>query len=223
MHLAVAATQFEMNAFLDMGSALPDGTVTLLVSGIGPVESGISTTQFLAAHHSKIDCVVNFGIGGAYSAGAPEPAGLLDICLADAEVLGDFGVCVGHEIKPFEGAGFTAPNRFEIDRLLLDTAQQALRDHHLDFRIGTFVTVNASSGSRARGDFLCTTFKALCENMEGAAIARACAAYELAFLEVRAMSNVVEDRPGSPWKTVEAAEQAAGAAARIIGKLLDTP
>lgn len=219
MHLVIAATQFEMDAFKAVDFAL-SGSFETIVSGVGPVESGICVTKFLAAHHTKIETVVNFGIGGAYCSAGPEQVGLLDVCVADSEVLGDFGVCFGNETRAFEGAEFPS-HTFDIDKRLLKLAQDALDQHDVNFHTGIFVTVNGSSGSKERGDALSGTYDAICENMEGAAIARACAAYELPFLEVRAISNLVEDRPGTEWKIAEACDRAARAAVLIVRKFQD--
>ena len=220
MHLVIAATQFEMDAFKTVDFAL-SGSVETFISGVGPVESGVCVTKFLAAHHMKIDCVVNFGIAGAYCSAGFKPIGMLDVCVADSEVLGDFGVCYGNETRAFEGVEFPA-HRFDIDRHLLEIARDVLAQHDIGFHTGNFVTVNGASGSKERGDALSNTHGAICENMVGAAIARACAAYQLPFLEVRAISNLVEDRPGSEWKTSEACGKAARAAALIVRKFQDT-
>jgi futalosine hydrolase len=44
--------------------------------------------------------------------------------------------------------------------------------------------------------------------MEGAAAAQICALYDVPFLEVRGISNLVEDRDREKWKLGEAAEAA---------------
>ena len=222
MQLVIAATQFEMDAFYAVDSDFHSSEVEHLVAGVGPVESGVCATQFLAAHHMKIDSVVNFGIGGAYCSVRREPLGLLDICVADTEILGDFGICYGYKTSPFDGDEFPVRSRFEIDERLLKRAQEALRGHHIIFHTGTFVTVNGSSGSKKRGDFLSDTYGAICENMEGAALARACAAFAIPFVEIRAISNLVEDRPGPAWKTAKACDRAARAAALIVRTFQDS-
>lgn len=220
MHLLVAATQFEMDAFRVADGSL-FGRVASLVCGVGPVETAVRVTRYLAGHHEEIDSVLNFGIGGAYFTNITDPVGLLDICVAEEEVLGDFGICYGNEMTAFTGHVFPA-NRFTLDNGLLRTATSILTHHELDHHTGVFITVNGASGKRARGDGLSAPYGAICENMEGAAIARACLSYELPFLELRAISNMVEDRPGADWKTTEACVRAAHAAALIVKEIQGT-
>jgi len=221
MHLVVTATQFEMDAFKALDRSLFE-RVAHLVCGVGPVESAVRVTHYLAAHHRKIDSVVNFGIGGAYCTDGPDSVGLLDICVAEEEVLGDFGICYGTETTAFTGDVFPA-NRFAVDGGLVQAATSVLAEHTIDHHRGVFVTVNGASGRKSRGDSLSGTYGAICENMEGAAIARACLTWAIPFFEVRAISNMVEDRPGSEWKTAQACERAARAAALIVKRLRETP
>lgn len=215
MHLVVAATQKEMSAF-EVVEGIDRLPLDRLVSGVGPVETAFSLGRYLERNHRKIRCVVNFGIGGAYLRQGQNPAAVLDICLAEQEVLGDFGVCYGADIEPFGDADFPNRSSFELDRELLRAAETALANESISAQIGTFVTVSGASGTRQRGAALSKRYRALCENMEGAAVARACELYGKPMLEVRAISNLVEDRPGSPWKIGEACSRSAGSAAIII-------
>jgi futalosine hydrolase len=52
--------------------------------------------------------------------------------------------------------------------------------------------------------------------MEGAAAAHVCALYDLPFLELRGISNLVEDRDREKWRLAEAAEAAQAAALRVV-------
>ena len=220
MHLVVAATQTEMDAYGPIDQSCSD-TVEQLVSGVGPMESGITLSRFLERHHTKISTVVNFGIGGAYFSGPKCQLDLLDICLAEREILGDFGVCYGDRVEPFNPGEFPAQSVFELDSTLLTTAQSALSGGKIDAAVGTFVTVNGASGFKARGDHFAGRYRAICENMEGAAVARACELFDLPMIEVRAISNRVEDRTDEPWPVAEAAARAAQAAKLIIKRLQD--
>ncbi len=221
MHLVIAATQFEMAAFNSVDIADKEH-LQRLISGVGPLETGIALTRHLERHHKKIRSVVNFGIGGAYLSGRQEQLGLLGVCLADREVFGDFGVCFDTRIEPFTEDDFPTRSVFQLDEALLRSARSALEENDLTPHIGTFVTVNCASGTRERGERLSASYGALCENMEGAAVARVCEEFGLPLVEVRAISNLVEDRPGSPWKTNQACERAALAAALILKKFQDS-
>lgn len=221
MLLVVAATQKEMAPFLksagDLGRA-----VRTSVCGVGPVEAAVTLTRLLERCRLDLDGVVNFGIGGAYRPG-PEggAATMLELCLAMEEVLGDYGVCYGERLEAFPDSVPAAPTMFPQDHRMLREAEAALTARGVSFRTGTFVTVNAASGTAYRGALLSRRYNGLCENMEGAAIARVCREFELPMLEMRVISNLVEDRPGSPWKIDEACELAAEAALVAIHGLLE--
>ncbi|MEJ2056951.1 MAG: hypothetical protein P8X39_03830 [Desulfofustis sp.] len=118
--------------------------------------------------------------------------------------------------EPFDEVDFPCRSSFGLNRELLMSAETALAGASIAAHVGTFVTVSGASGTRERGEILSERYRALCENMEGAAVARACEAYGLPLLEVRSISNLVKDRPDSPWKIDEACSRAAAAAAIII-------
>ena len=143
--------------------------------------------------------VINFGIGGAFAGDDRQnDAELLDICLAEKEYLGDYGVCFGERVEPFANPDIAAPSEFSLDPELTGKAAALLVDKGIRLRKGNFVTVIGASGTAARGRQLCGRFDGLCENMEGAAIARVCQMYSVPMIELRAISNLVEDRPGKP-------------------------
>jgi futalosine hydrolase len=65
-------------------------------------------------------------------------------------------------------------------------------------------------------------FGGICENMEGGAAAQVATLYGVDCLEVRGISNLVEDRDLSRWDIPLAAERAQNFIARFIGALCRT-
>jgi len=63
-------------------------------------------------------------------------------------------------------------------------------------------------------------YRGLCENMEGAAVARVCREFGLPCLELRCVSNLVEDRDRSRWRLRDACAMAAEAAALVVAHIL---
>ena len=213
MLLVVGATEFEMKPFRVLSHASGLEIIQTAVSGVGPVESAVKLGRLLERNQAKLSGIINFGIGGAYFTPKGRPvASMLDICLAQHEVLGDYGVAIGSRIEPFSDPTLAAQSIFALDRNFHDLAARILTESGYAFRSGNFVTVGAASGTVERGSLLCDRFNGLCENMEGAAIARVCKEFDVPMLEVRVISNLVEDRPGTPWKIDEAVEKAASAA-----------
>lgn len=207
-----AATELEMQAFFDAGGG--KSSVPCLITGIGPVETTLSLANILHKR-PEIDCVLNFGIAGAYLENDRSVrAGLLDLCLAEQEVFGDLGIQLADKVEPFRG-DLLVRDRFVLDPGLLLTAGRILGDAGIPYKQGTFITVNCASGTQRRGNQLGRQFRGLCENMEGAAVARVCEEFSLPCLEVRCISNMVEDRNREKWQLREACVHAGRAAAVI--------
>jgi futalosine hydrolase len=82
---------------------------------------------------------------------------------------------------------------------------------------GRFITVSTSSGSRQRGEELFRRFHGICENMEGAAVAQTCLRYGIDCLEIRGVSNLVDERNMKAWDIPRAVE----AAQRFVLKYLE--
>jgi futalosine hydrolase len=219
MILAVAATEFEMKPLEQLLAVDgPACSCATLIAGVGPVETTLRLTRYLERRDPRIDTVLNFGVAGAYLSEAPTgqgPAALLDLCLAEQEILGDFGICFADHIEAFDEK-LGGPRVFPLDQSLLCQAREILEQHQLTCRCGNFVTVSAASATRQRGMMLAARHQGLCENMEGAAVARVCAEFSMPLLEVRAVSNLVEDRDLSRWKMAEACTLAARAAGLLV-------
>ncbi len=228
MILAVAATEFEMKPLvqflaLDKDISFQKGRARscfTLITGVGPVETTLRLTRYLERRYPRIDKVLNFGVAGAYVCESLlwGNAALLDLCLAEQESLGDFGVCFSDHIEALDeqlgGSGV-----FPLDQPMLRQARNILALHGMACRCGNFVTVSAASATRERGAMLAARFQGLCENMEGAAVARVCAEFSLPLLEVRAVSNLVEYRDLSRWRMAEACARAAEAAALLVEEM----
>ena len=215
MILAVAATEFEMKPFA-AGSAA--GGCHRLVCGVGLVESTMRMAKFMERHGGEVDCVVNFGIAGVYPQDGKQQAGLLDICVAAAEVIGDLGIDFPLRIDELPGE-LGLRKRFDMDQELLSRVESILGKNGLVFHRGVFVTVNSASGTRGRGNMLRDRYGGLCENMEGAAIARVCEEFHVPMAEVRCISNYVEDRDTGRWQLPEASRRAGETAAKIVEEL----
>ncbi len=219
MFLVVCATEFELQPLLD--ALAPDEKEwTTLVSGVGMMETALNLTRFLEQRGEKIHAVINIGVGGAYVRQEKEGADLLEICLAEEETFGDFGICHSDHIEPL--AEHLVPrSRYLFDTFLLEQASTLLAEKGLSVKLGKFVTVCGVSATASRGTMLAKQYDALCENMEGAAVARICEAYGLPLLEMRTISNFVEERDCDRWKMSEACEQAGKAAALLLKGLIE--
>jgi futalosine hydrolase len=130
--------------------------------------------------------------------------------------LGDFGICYGDTVEPLRGESLPILDTFTLDSQLLAQAETLLSNGKVDYKRGPFVTVSCVSGSRQRGVLLARQHQALCENMEGAAVARVCQQFALPLLELRCISNLVEDRNLQNWQLKKACSRCGEVAALIV-------
>ncbi len=210
MLLITAATEIEMQpvrqTLADYRGWLP------LVTGVGILETAVVLADFLAGGPgAAVLKVINVGVAGAYSGSG---LGLLDIALAEEEIVADLGVCCGDDIQLLNG--IEVNSHMEMDKIFLERAGDALRRAAIIFRQGPFATVNSVSGTAGRGAALRRRWRVICENMEGAATARVCRGFGIPCLELRAVSNMVEDRDTSRWRLNEAARRGAEALRAIL-------
>lgn len=186
--------------------------------GMGKTNAAHGATALL--EHRPVTGVVGFGIGGAYPASG---LALGDVALASEAVYGDEGAetpagwidteAIG--IPLLERGGERRFNRFVLDAARVERARAALDAAGIRAHVGPFVTVSRCSGTDALGGEQEDRWGALCEGMEGAALAHVAALYGVPFLELRAVSNVAADRELARWRVPDAIA-AAARAVRVV-------
>lgn len=194
----------------------------VVIGGMGKTNAAQALTAVLEAR--QVRAIIGFGIAGAY-VGAGLPVG--GVALASSEIYGDEGVDTPEGWISTRDIGIPLAstgtrelfNEFPVDADLLRRACEALREAGLPHAVGPFSTVSCCSGTAARGALLSARSRAICETMEGAAYAHVAALYDTPFLEVRGISNLVEDRDPSAWRIPLAARAAADAAARVVSSI----
>ena len=148
-----------------------------------------------------------FGCGGAY---LNSGLSVGDLALANEEIFGDEGVLTSEgfadfsETKiPMRQNGKRFYNRWPVDSQLRSSAQPLLQKHAnrvgKNLHSGSFVTVSTCTGLTSTATRIEQRTGGICENMEGAAVALACQQLSTPMLEVRGISNLVEDRDTSKW------------------------
>lgn len=192
------------------GIALISGTIsgrkiTLAHSGIGKAAAAATAVSLLSS--CRPEALLLFGCGGAYLGTGLD---LGDLALASGEIFGDEGVATPtgfQDLAETKLAMRPGPEKFynnwPIDNTLKDWAQPLLQahadDNKIKLRSGPFVTVSTCTGSTVVATEIVQRTRGLCENMEGAAVALACQQLSTPLLEVRGISNLVEDRDTSRW------------------------
>jgi futalosine hydrolase len=160
-----------------------------LVCGIGPVEAAAATARALATE--KPSAVVNIGIAGAKTLAPP------------ALVLGAESVYCDIVADP--GAVLPRVDRLVPDAALLAAAREALPEAH----VSPIATCAAIGGGTA-----CEV-----EAMEGFAVLRAAELAGVPAVELRCISNLVDERDRARWRFIDALETLDSAIRRLVAAL----
>jgi futalosine hydrolase len=184
--------------------------IDVLTTGVGMVATAAWCSRVLATH--DYDMALNFGVCGSF----------------DPEIVAGSVVQVVTEQLPELGA--------QDDEGFLTAAELNLvRTHEFPFQAGRLmnpgpprnevllrlpsvhgITVNTVHGNEAAIDAVRRRCHPQVESMEGAAFMYACIVQQVAFAEVRAVSNVVEKRNRASWKLPEAIDNLSVTALEII-------
>lgn len=162
-----------------------------LACGVGPVEAALATARRLASHPP--DALLHVGIAGARRAHAL-PLGAL-VVGADARYC-DLGV--GPEWAP----GVVAP-----DARLVDAVRRVLPNAPV-LRIGTSGRVGGTTGCEV-------------EAMEGFAVLRTAQAAGIPAVEVRAISNAIEEPDRARWDIAGALAAVTGITPRLVAAVAE--
>lgn len=194
--------------------------VVVCAGGVGKVNAAAATAVLIDRFQPHI--VINTGCIGAYLGSGLSIGNLV---VASEEVLADDGVVVADGWKDLrymnlpsvEQRGLGCYNLLPLSRHASEKAMQ-LADHHGVFLMrGRFATVSTCSGTRQRGEELVRRWNAVAESMEGAAVAQVCLRCGVDCLEIRGVSNMVEERDLKKWDMPRAVE----AAQRFVLKYLE--
>lgn len=197
--------------------------VLLCVGGMGKVNAAHAAALIIAAFSPE--ALIIFGVGGAYpSSGAV----VGDLALAQVEIAGDEGVLTHDGFKDMEYIGIpllktatsviftTYPASEPLLKKVLHRLLASSEPRRTDVHFGPFVTLSTCTGTTARARQLEERYHGLCENMEGAAAAQVAGLHDIPWIEVRGISNIVEDRDLQKWDIPKAAEAGQTAVLQIL-------
>lgn len=197
--------QGTVNGITLTSGTISDMQVTLAHSGIGKAAAAATAVSLLS--NCQAEALLLFGCGGAYLRTALKPG---DLALASTETFADEGVATPagfQDLAALKLAMRRTPKKFyndwPVSNELYAWAGPVLQTHAADHKIklcsGPFVTVSTCTGSTVAATEIAERTGGICENMEGAAVALACQQLSTPLLEIRGISNMVEDRDTSRW------------------------
>ncbi len=197
--------------------------VALCAGGMGKVNAAHAAALLFTQYAP--DLLVIFGIGGAYPSSGAQVG---DLALARSETAADEGVVTMDGFHDTEYIGIPLVrtgaqiryNSFPAPEALLAQAEVALRKaggpDTAAVHVGPFLTLSTCTGTDARARELEDRYAALCENMEGAAAAQVAVLHGIPWIEVRGISNIVEDRDMRKWNIPLAAAAVQRAVRSIV-------
>ena len=197
-------------------------TVALQAGGVGKANAAASTMLLLEL--LRPEAVICFGSAGAYPGSGLQTG---DLLLASEEIYGDEGALTPAGFLDMQGLGLplaerggeTWFNRYPADPELLAQARRLLGRESGKTRrvaVGPLVTVSTCSGTTAGGEQLAERTGGFGENMEGAAVAQLCTRLGVPWLELRGISNLVEDRDPKRWDLAAASAVAQQAVRSLL-------
>ncbi len=200
---------------------LGSASIVLIETGMGAVNTAQALT--VALQQLNPDHFLQIGIGGAY---LTTDLQIGDLALATEENYGDLGLITPEGWHPAEEIGIPILskdrdyyNTFPLNSDRVAEAYEVLQRSEVNIVSGPFVTVQQCTGRADIGNELASRFNAICENMEGAAAAQICTLYDVSFLELRAISNRVENRNKDAWDIPLAIERSQLGAQQLIKAL----
>lgn len=185
--------------------------------GVGKVNAAHSATLMLENYN--IDILILFGIAGAYT------GKIGDVVVAESENYGEEGVLTKEGWKPMEAISPLLKNEkeyfntFPMDLKSSQLAIEASKDPGFNATSGNFITVSQCSGTRDSGEILKKRFNGVCENMEGAAVAHICTLYNIPMVEIRGISNIIEDRDIKKWNIPLAVSHVSKVVSEVVKRL----
>lgn len=193
--------------------------VIVCAGGVGKVNAAAAAAVLIDRCQPQL--VVNTGCAGAYSGSG---LGLGSLVVASEEVLADDGVVAADGWKDLrymnlpsvEQGGVSYYNVLPLSRHAAEKAMEVAGCCGVSLMRGRFATVSTCSGTSLYGAELYGRWNALVESMEGGAVAQVCLRCGVDCLEIRGISNMVEERDLKRWDVGRAVEAAQGFVLKYI-------
>ncbi len=190
--LIVSATKAEILPFLSQNKKAVD----VLVTGVGMVNTVFHLTQKLL--NTKYDWVINAGVAGSFDKTIP----LGTVC----RVQQDFFSEIGFENPDGTFSSFLGSSLFPENEILFSENNSSFHSSISSLPVASGITVNTVHGNETSieklQNFLHSSDKfqnTILESMEGAAVFYVCQKMQAKAVQLRAVSNYVENRDLEKW------------------------
>lgn len=170
-------------------TVIKDLYVDFLETGIGGVFTTYALTKLLS--EKKYDVVINAGIAGSFT----PKLSIGDVVFVESDQFADLGIEDKDDFYTIFEKGFIPEDQFPFKNTILENPY----DFNSDLKKVSGITVNTTHGNIKSVELFKKKFKADIETMEGAAIFYVCLQEGARFMQIRAISNYVEERNVANW------------------------
>lgn len=204
--LIVAATEFEIRNL----SIIKEKNIDCLITGIGNTVTVFKLSEQL--NRKPYHLVIDLGIAGSFR----KEIKIGTVVQVTKETFGDLGfedqtsfIPIGKsKIGEEQENSFLNPNTF---------------DYLQHLKLVDSISVNTSSGQKKTIEERRKHFNADIENMEGAGVFYVCTEKNIPFMEIRSISNYIEERNTENWNIPLALENLNTEVTQIINHLNRNP
>ena len=187
--------------------------VVVVECGVGKVNASITTTMLL--ENFKIDFIINTGVAGGLGNIKP-----LDLVIGDKLVYHDFDIsALGYKKGVIPGYG----KEFNTDSNIRKVVEAIAIENNISYKIGNIASGDIFATNKDVINGLDMDISAV--EMEGCAIAHAAKIYNIPFVSIRVISDIIgEENQETSFNLVEkkAADYASLFVLKIIKKLVLT-
>jgi len=170
-------------------TAVKSLSVDFLVTGVG----GVLTTYALSKTLSekKYDWIINAGIAGSFN----KDLVIGETVLVEKDQLADIGIEDKEEFYTMFEKGFGDIDKSPFKNGVLENPNK------INFKLKNVsaITVNRTHGNKKSIALFKNKFQADLESMEGAAFFYVCLNEKVKFIQIRTISNYVEEREEAQW------------------------
>ncbi len=181
--------------------------IVIAKSGVGKSHAAM-ITSILCMNYS-MDAIINIGTAG----GLLQEENVLDIVISDQVVQADFDTS---PIDGKEGIGLLYP----VKQDMLEKCKEVASELKIPYHVGTIASQDLFMSRKEDYEKLLKNFpKSICSEMEAGAVAQVCCDFQVPYIIVRALSDVVCHQ-GNEMEFSEYAAKASVQSANLIKALI---
>jgi len=215
-------TYYDSIVFPYVKGTLNQLPVAICVGGVGKINAAAATASMLERLQPQL--VINTGCAGAYM---DSGLSIGDLTMATIEVLGDDGAITSAgwidlqtmKLPYLDNKSHLCFNEIPLSSKHIDCATTVASNSGINVKPGRFATVSTCSGSLKQAKEIFLRCNVITENMEGAAVALTSLRYNVDCLEIRGISNMVEERNLDNWNIKLAVGKAQNFVLRYLEEL----